>query len=147
MDVNVGRICARLGWIPLETPGDEPLEELNQVRFCFRQRFAWEAAPFNAVGAAGDARPASLSHSSFVASRPPLPLLLKKKKKKKQYAPEPEVHAFLRERLNTFDISILHELHYLMITLGKARKTTVAEKGAGKKKRAARLQKRARLAA
>lgn len=35
------------------------------------------------------------------------------------YAPEPEVHAFLRSRLLNFPIDTLYELHYQMITLGK----------------------------
>ena len=63
VDVNVGRIMARLGWVPLET--EEALEELSQ------------------------------------------------------YAPEPAVYTFLRERLNSFGLQTLFELHYHMITLGK----------------------------
>ena len=63
VDVNVGRIMARLGWVPLET--EESLEELSQ------------------------------------------------------YAPEPAVYTFLRERLNSFGLQTLFELHYHMITLGK----------------------------
>ena len=63
VDVNVGRIMARLGWVPLET--EEALEELSQ------------------------------------------------------YAPEPAVYKFLRERLNSFGLQTLFELHYHMITLGK----------------------------
>lgn len=35
------------------------------------------------------------------------------------YAPEPEVHAYLRSRLVGFDVGTLYELHYQMITLGK----------------------------
>lgn len=35
------------------------------------------------------------------------------------YAPEPEVHAFLRSRLLKFPTDTLYELHYQMITLGK----------------------------
>lgn len=35
------------------------------------------------------------------------------------YAPEPEVHAFLRSRLLNFPTDTLYELHYQMITLGK----------------------------
>ena len=67
VDVNVGRIMARLGWVPLET--EESLEELSQ------------------------------------------------------YAPEPAVYTFLRERLNSFGLQTLFELHYHMITLGKVRIT------------------------
>ncbi len=63
VDVNVGRIMARLGWVPLES--ETALEELAQ------------------------------------------------------YAPEPAVYTFLRERLNSFDVEMLYELHYHMITLGK----------------------------
>jgi endonuclease III len=63
VDVNVGRIMARLGWVPLET--EEALEELSV------------------------------------------------------YAPEPAVYTFLRERLNSFGLQTLFELHYHMITLGK----------------------------
>ena len=63
VDVNVGRIMARLGWVPLET--EEALEELSQ------------------------------------------------------HAPEPAVYTFLRERLNSFGLQTLFELHYHMITLGK----------------------------
>ena len=36
-----------------------------------------------------------------------------------QYAPEESVYEFLSERLNTFDVTMLYELHYHMITLGK----------------------------
>ena len=63
VDVNVGRIMARLGWVPLES--ETALEELAQ------------------------------------------------------YAPEPAVYTFLRERLNSFGVDMLYELHYHMITLGK----------------------------
>ena len=63
VDVNVGRIMARLGWVPLET--EQALEELAE------------------------------------------------------YAPEPAVYTFLRERLNSFGLQTLFELHYHMITLGK----------------------------
>ena len=63
VDVNVGRIMARLGWVPLED--DFKLELLEQ------------------------------------------------------YAPEESVYEFLSERLNTFDVTMLYELHYHMITLGK----------------------------
>ena len=63
VDVNVGRIMARLGWVPLES--ETALEELAQ------------------------------------------------------YAPEPAVYTFLRERLNSFGVETLYELHYHMITLGK----------------------------
>lgn len=63
VDVNVGRIMARLGWVPLES--ETALEELAQ------------------------------------------------------YAPEPAVYTFLRERLNSFSVELLYELHYHMITLGK----------------------------
>lgn len=63
VDVNVGRIMARLGWVPLES--ETALEELAQ------------------------------------------------------YAPEPAVYTFLRERLNSFGVELLYELHYHMITLGK----------------------------
>ena len=63
VDVNVGRIMARLGWVPLET--EEALEELSV------------------------------------------------------YAPEPAVYTFLRERLNSFGLQTLFEMHYHMITLGK----------------------------
>ena len=35
------------------------------------------------------------------------------------YAPELEVHKYLKERLSHFDFSTLYELHYLMITMGK----------------------------
>ena len=63
VDVNVGRIMARLGWVPLES--ETALEELAQ------------------------------------------------------YAPEPAVYTFLRERLNSFGVEMLYELHYHMITLGK----------------------------
>jgi len=63
VDTNVGRICSRLGWIPLDAA--ESIEELDD------------------------------------------------------YAPEPEVHAYLRSRLLGFDIETLYELHYQMITLGK----------------------------
>jgi hypothetical protein len=63
VDVNVGRIMARLGWVPLET--EQALEELSE------------------------------------------------------YAPEPAVYKFLRERLNSFGLQTLFELHYHMITLGK----------------------------
>ena len=63
VDVNVGRIMARLGWVPLET--EQALEELSE------------------------------------------------------YAPEPAVYTFLRERLNSFGLQTLFELHYHMITLGK----------------------------
>ena len=37
-----------------------------------------------------------------------------------QYPEEPEVHKYLHKRLMAFDLSTLYELHYLMITLGKA---------------------------
>ena len=63
VDVNVGRIMARLGWVPLET--EQALEELSE------------------------------------------------------YAPEPAVYTFLRDRLNSFGLQTLFELHYHMITLGK----------------------------
>ena len=63
VDVNVGRIMARLGWVPLED--DFKLELLEQ------------------------------------------------------YAPEESVYEFLSERLNMFDVTMLYELHYHMITLGK----------------------------
>jgi endonuclease III len=63
VDTNVGRICSRLGWIPLDAA--ESIEELDD------------------------------------------------------YAPEPEVHAYLRSRLLGFDVETLYELHYQMITLGK----------------------------
>lgn len=63
VDTNVGRICSRLGWIPLDAA--EAIEDLDD------------------------------------------------------YAPEPEVHAYLRSRLLGFDIETLYELHYQMITLGK----------------------------
>ena len=63
VDVNVGRIMARLGWVPLES--ETALEMLSQ------------------------------------------------------YAPEPAVYTFLRERLNSFSVELLYELHYHMITLGK----------------------------
>ena len=63
VDTNVGRICSRLGWIPLDS--DDSIEDLDD------------------------------------------------------YAPEPEVHAYLRSRLLGFDIETLYELHYQMITLGK----------------------------
>ena len=63
VDVNVGRIMARLGWVPLET--EQALEELSE------------------------------------------------------YAPEPAVYTFLRERLNSFGLQTLFELHYHMITMGK----------------------------
>ena len=59
VDVNVGRIMARLGWVPLES--ETALEELAQ------------------------------------------------------YAPEPAVYTFLRERLNSFDVEMLYELHYLSL--------------------------------
>ena len=36
-----------------------------------------------------------------------------------EYAPEPAVYTFLRERLNSFGLQTLFELHYHMITLGK----------------------------
>lgn len=35
------------------------------------------------------------------------------------YAPELEVHKYLKERLSHFDFDTLYELHYLMITMGK----------------------------
>lgn len=63
VDTNVGRISARLGWIPLES--SQAIEDMDD------------------------------------------------------YAPEPEVHAYLRSRLLGFDIETLYELHYQMITLGK----------------------------
>ncbi|KAH7615570.1 hypothetical protein Ndes2526B_g09681 [Nannochloris sp. 'desiccata'] len=63
VDTNVGRICSRLGWIPLDAA--ESIEDLDD------------------------------------------------------YAPEPEVHAYLRSRLLGFDAETLYELHYQMITLGK----------------------------
>jgi endonuclease III len=63
VDVNVGRIMARLGWVPLEDDFD-----LNLIE---------------------------------------------------QYAPEESVYEFLSDRLNTFDVTMLYELHYHMITLGK----------------------------
>lgn len=63
VDVNVGRIAARLGWIPLDA--EAGVEDLDE------------------------------------------------------YAPEPEVHRFLRERLGEFGVAQLYELHYQLITLGK----------------------------
>ena len=63
VDTNVGRICARIGWIPLDA--QEAVEELDD------------------------------------------------------YAPEPEVHMYLRSRLLGFNLETLYELHYQMITLGK----------------------------
>ena len=63
VDVNVGRIMARLGWVPLES--ETALEEL---------------AP---------------------------------------HATQRAVYTFLRERLNSFDVEMLYELHYHMITPGK----------------------------
>jgi len=36
-----------------------------------------------------------------------------------EYAPEPAVYTFLRQRLNSFGLQTLFELHYHMITLGK----------------------------
>ncbi|KAL4855186.1 hypothetical protein ACK3TF_004177 [Chlorella vulgaris] len=63
VDTNVGRICARLGWIPLDA--EQAVEDLDD------------------------------------------------------YAPEPEVHAYLHSRLLGFDVETLYELHYQMITLGK----------------------------
>ncbi|KAK9835034.1 hypothetical protein WJX81_005688 [Elliptochloris bilobata] len=63
VDTNVGRICARLGWIPLDS--EQALEDMDR------------------------------------------------------YAPEPEVHKYLHSRLMRFDLDVLYELHYQMITLGK----------------------------
>ena len=37
-----------------------------------------------------------------------------------EYAPEPAVYTFLRERLNSFGVRTLFELHFHMITLGGA---------------------------
>lgn len=63
VDVNVARICARLGWVPLKTI--EKIEELDL------------------------------------------------------YAPELEVHKYLKKRLLHLDFEVLYELHYQMITMGK----------------------------
>ncbi|KDD76021.1 hypothetical protein H632_c392p0, partial [Helicosporidium sp. ATCC 50920] len=63
VDVNVGRIAARLGWIPLDT--EEAVENLDE------------------------------------------------------YAPEPEVHTYLKKRFMEFNLEIIYEVHYQMITLGK----------------------------
>jgi hypothetical protein len=63
VDTNVGRIAARLGWLPLDSA--QTIEDLDE------------------------------------------------------YAPEPEVHAYLHSRLLGFGVETLYELHYQMITLGK----------------------------
>ena len=36
-----------------------------------------------------------------------------------EFAPAPEVHAYLRQRLLGFPVPLLQELHYNMISLGK----------------------------
>eukprot|EP00210_Caulerpa_lentillifera_P002681 g2561.t1 len=63
VDVNVARICARLGWVPLKTT--EKIEDLDL------------------------------------------------------YAPDLEVHKYLKKRLLHLDFEVLYELHYQMITMGK----------------------------
>jgi endonuclease III len=63
VDTNVGRIAARLGWLPLDA--SQAIEDLDD------------------------------------------------------YAPEQEVHKYLKSRLLGFGFTTLYEMHYQMITLGK----------------------------